>query len=322
MSVAIRLLMSEVVDYAGLFPPAQLPLDRVVVNFDDYFNSPQRWMLGRLIVPLGKIDECASQAASFVGAKTDPWKISCLLPRVESIDSDPLRNHWRKIAEFNSIQAGRFSIDAVEVAVGAAEQIPVLAAALIQSKVTTPIELFVELPHAEDCSAHFEQLAAAQGVAMRAKIRMGGITANLFPEPEQVARFLTQAAQFSVPFKATAGLHHPVRAEYPVSYEDNCPRVIMHGFLNVLVASMMAKSKRLSESQLVTLLEETVASEFEITDESLCWRGITIPVEEILAARRNGFRSFGSCSFIEPVEDLQSLGYLPEDSDEPISHEA
>jgi hypothetical protein len=53
----------------------------------------------------------------------------------------------------------------------------------------------------------------------RAKIRTGGVTADVIPSVEQIAEFLAACAEANVPFKATAGLHHPLRSVQQLRYE-------------------------------------------------------------------------------------------------------
>ena len=60
------------------------------------------------------------------------------------------------------------------------------------------------------------------------------------PDPADLARFIAACAAAGVPWKATAGLHHPVRAEQALTYEPGAPRAVMHGFLNVFAAAAFA----------------------------------------------------------------------------------
>ena len=57
---ALRALLSEVVDYAGLFPPAALPLPAVIKNYEEYVPSENNWMLARLILPADRLSEFAT----------------------------------------------------------------------------------------------------------------------------------------------------------------------------------------------------------------------------------------------------------------------
>jgi hypothetical protein len=216
---------------------------------------------------------------------------------------------------------GQLEINALEVAVDDVADILQLASSLNQSRISPHTEVFVELPYREDCWQHLQLLAQAKGIAMRAKIRTGGMSSDLFPTAEQVVAFLLAACQQRVPFKATAGLHHPLRAEHPISYEADSDLVLMHGFLNLIMAAAFARTGRLDQQQLVTLLEEANPIEFQFDEQLASWRGVWVSREEIEEMRKESFRAFGSCSFIEPVEDLQSLGYLPEDTDKPITHQ-
>ena len=84
MSV-IHKLFGEIVDYAGLFPPAKLPLEEVVANYARYIESDEAWMLARLIVPAGRLSELENQQP-FLESNHN-WKISSLVPGVDASDS-------------------------------------------------------------------------------------------------------------------------------------------------------------------------------------------------------------------------------------------
>jgi hypothetical protein len=114
----------------------------------------------------------------------------------------------------------------------------------------------------------------------------------------------------NVPFKATAGLHHPIRCYKPLTYAANAPKGTMHGFLNVLLMTGFAR-----ESYRVSLLEELMEEEFEeaftFNETGVKWRDDHfMTTAHILLLRRRGMNSFGSCSFEEPIADLQKLGLL------------
>ena len=137
---------------------------------------------------------------------------------------------------------------------------------------------------------------------LRAKIRTGGITEEAFPAPEAVAAFIRACKREGVAFKATAGLHHPLRCVKPLTYEPNAAVGTMHGFLNVFLAAAMTDDAE-------RILKETDASAFNFDDEGASWRDRRVTVAE-LKAMREFATSFGSCSFEEPINDLRDLGWL------------
>jgi hypothetical protein len=137
---------------------------------------------------------------------------------------------------------------------------------------------------------------------LRAKIRTGGITADAFPTPEAVAEFIRACKREGVPFKATAGLHHPLRCVKPLTYEPNAAVGTMHGFLNVFLAAAMVEDAE-------AILAETDAKAFTFDDDGAAWRDRRVSIDE-LKAMREFATSFGSCSFEEPINDLKELGWL------------
>lgn len=136
----------------------------------------------------------------------------------------------------------------------------------------------------------------------RAKIRTGGITEEAFPSPETVASFIRACKEAGIAFKATAGLHHPLRCVRPLTYEPNAAVGTMHGFLNVFLAAAMVDDAE-------AILRETDPSAFRFDDDGVTWRDRHASVDQLRTMR--GFAtSFGSCSFEEPIDDLKELGWL------------
>ena len=168
------------------------------------------------------------------------------------------------------------------------------------------IVTYYEIPRIEDAATYVPALAWS---GARAKVRTGGLTAGAFPSSIELARFLTICAEARVPFKATAGLHHPLRSVHPLTYEADSPMGAMHGFLNVFLAAALAYSG-LSEEEVVATLEETSSDAFQFDDEGVAWHSHRLTADQIRAARESFAIGFGSCSFEEPVADLRALGLL------------
>jgi hypothetical protein len=296
MTQAIRELLAGVVDYAGLFPPAALEMPQAVTNYAAYREDRAAWMLGRFIVPVARLAEFEQAAAAHLGPRPagDAWPISALA-------GDDLAADVLPIGEFNCRHAadgaGAAVIDTIEVRAASADRIEAIARA------APPwAEIFVEIPLDPDPAPLIAAIARAE---LRAKARTGGVTPEAIPDAGLVARFLARCIAYRVPFKATAGLHHPLRAEYPLTYDAGALRGTMHGYLNVLLASTLLQSGG-SEEDARRLLEECHAEAFQADGSAVGWRGRRFTAADAAAARRLA-RSFGSCSFTEPVEDLATL---------------
>jgi len=146
-------------------------------------------------------------------------------------------------------------------------------------------EVYCELPLRYDVSFRILQLGE---LGLRAKVRCGGATTPRVPD---LADFVAACRRLGVPFKATAGLHHPLRAG------DE------HGFLNLLAAAVFGDEE--------DALAEEDPTAFQVTAEAFSWRDREAGAEEIAQARRELFVGFGSCSAQEPIDGLEALGFLP-----------
>ncbi len=137
-----------------------------------------------------------------------------------------------------------------------------------------------------------------------AKIRTGGADATAIPSSNQLAFFIRACAKLGLTFKATAGLHRPLR------HADRAMGTEVHGFLNMFVAAALAHASELPLPKIVTILECTKIGDFEFNSDGLSCCGQHATIDQIVIARRKGCVSFGSCSFEEPVEGLQKLRLL------------
>jgi hypothetical protein len=249
---SLQALLANLIDYAGLYPPAGLPLEIVIERYRGFRASPERWILHRLVLPKAKLADAA----------LDPdWPVTLLVddepgplpPQVETLE---IR------------QACRLSLPTY-------------------------------------CEAPIEEITDAC-----AKVRTGGLTPDAIPPSSQLAAFLYDAATRRLPFKATAGLHHPIRAVRALTYAPDSPRAPMHGFLNVFAAAAFAWHG-MDQGHLEELLEETDAAALEFSDDDLYWNEHRITTAEIVEARHAFAHGFGSCSFEEPVTELRELELLP-----------
>jgi hypothetical protein len=200
------------------------------------------------------------------------------------------------------------AIEAIEVALPAAftesrapeEALQGLHDLLISAGVSD-LPVYVEFARRGPWKAVVQRaMSAAMHAGCGAKLRCGGLTTEAFPSVDEVVEFLVAAAASRVPFKATAGLHHPVR------HMDAATGFMMHGFLNILAAAALAP--RGGRSMLERVVAEDDPRAFHFEDAAMCWGDERIELGELESSRRTAFVAYGSCSFSEPVEDLEALG--------------
>jgi hypothetical protein len=279
---AVRILLSGLIDYAGLFPPAALGMGEAARNYAAYRGGAYAWALGRFVVPAARLEEFERSAAGYL-SEADPWRLSALVGG---------EAEWRAVAEFNARHPGCL-IDTAEVKAASADEIA-----------PGPVVTYVEIP-----LARVELIPAIARAGVRAKARTGGVTAEAIPAAAEVARFITACARAGVGFKATAGLHHPLRSTQALTYEPESARATMHGFLNVFLAAAFARAE-MGEDELTGVLAEESPSAFRFDEAGARWKARRLTNEQLASAREKFAIAFGSCSFEEPIEDLQALGLL------------
>lgn len=287
---ALRALLEGAVDYAGLFPPAGLAMEPAVERYAEFRASDEAWALGRFVVPASRLEELARTAFSRPtedGERT-PWPLSVLV-------GGDVEGDVRRIRDFEAVHRGRAVVEAVELKAETPERIAHAVAAIPEG-----IEVYVEIPIDQDPRP---LIAAIGSAGAFAKVRTGGLAAEQFPSPTALARFLARCVEAEVRFKATAGLHHPLRASYPLTYEPGSARGVMHGYVNVVLATALLRAGW-GEEEARAALEETDPAAFRVDAGALAWRDRSVSAGALERARRHGMTGFGSCSFREPVDEL------------------
>jgi hypothetical protein len=299
---AIECLVERLIDYAGLFPPASLNMRAAVANYAAYSRSESSWVLGRFIVPAARLIEFEEALGALPNTGTDSvqWDLSVLLGADPAADVDHIHKFNVRRAALNS--GTKAVIDSVEAKASSADEVRLLDA-LIPNEFTG----YFEIPLSGRLR---ETIAAVEDCrGRRVKIRTGGETADKFPPPEAVVEFLRLCMATVLSFKATAGLHHPVRSVHRFTYQPDSPAGIMHGFLNVFLAAAFLR-RGMDAALAVDVLKEESPSAFRFDAEGISWREHRLDTCDLLLARRDFAISFGSCSFTEPIDDLRSLHLL------------
>ena len=294
-----RALLSEIVDYAGLFPPAQLPLEKAVREYAAHLGEEKAWMLGRFIIPAQRLEELEPHLVLF----SEPVRIAALGKGGRSEDEylKNLNHDLTAIKTFRTAQDAAVSIDSFEVRL---PPLPVTNA-FIANVAKQLREAGLKQSHEFAVDDHLELTMAALAAAdAGAKLRCGGVTADAVPAPEQVARFIITARDAGVPAKFTAGLHHPVR-----HFSDDI-KTEMHGFLNLYVGGMLAHTTGLGWQELAGIITDQSPDAFALTGVGVEWRGRLVRSEDAARLRENALLGQGSCSFAEPVADLRDMGWI------------
>jgi hypothetical protein len=295
--LVIQTLLRSSIDYAGLFPPAGLDMQTAVDNYALYRAGPAAWALARFILPAGRLSEFEVAAARHLSS-AQSWQLSALA-------GPNLPADLQLIAAFNLRRAdrgeGTVTVDTVE-----AKATSVSAIAETMRQIPDQLQAYIEIP-IEDAPG--DLIAAIATAGARAKVRTGGITRDAFPRSADLVRFLLECVRARVSFKATAGLHHALGAEYRLTYASDSKSGPMFGFLNLFLAAAFLRAG-MDEADAQRVLEESSAQAFHVGEREITWRNHRLDITALREARRDVVMSFGSCSFTEPLSELQTLHLL------------
>ena len=282
---AIEGLLEGVIDYAGLFPPAALDMHTAVRNYLEYGSSAHARVLGRFLVRLEQFPYLWDAAGDYVRGMR--------LSVIAAPDAD-----WDDLLRL--LDKG-YAMEAVEIKANGTAEVERLAA-----QIPAGLTAYFEVPV---CGAAAEMLEAVEAVGARVKLRLGGATPEAFVSPRAVAQMLAELSRRRMVFKATAGLHHPIRGRHPLTCGADGRSAVMHGFLNLACAAAVLHFGGEAEEAREAMEEEWPGA-FQVTPEAIVWGENGWNADELREVRQQFFVGFGSCSFEEPMRDMEALGWL------------
>lgn len=289
------------VDDAAVFPPGSAPLEEALAAHRGHRRASWADLVGPFVVSDVALPDLITALRSAGG---EPLRVSVVVTGGAGAIEPAVR--WAGRAE-------ELELAAVEVALRDEEDLPRNA-----RRVTTVVDqlrasgdlddetpVYVEPPRPSGREPAASWLTALDEVAaldLRLKFRTGGVTEDAFCSAAELATAVDAALDRELAFKCTAGLHHAVR--HTVTEDFDRP-VDHHGFLNVLLATRAALDG-VGRDDVVEVLEDR-------DRDSVTERLDTVGADGLVSAHR-WFRSFGSCSVLEPLEDLVDLGLVAADA--------
>jgi hypothetical protein len=316
MPTTSRALLTEIIDYAGLFPPAKLPMEEAFRRFLDHRGGSEGWLLARFVCPAARLAELAPLIEN-----ADPGAESIRIAVLGAGGDDPpafsasIEHDAASMRVFSERLGGAAIIDVFEVKLPAhghpSEVVDLTFHHLADVADRTPAAFF-ETPLVGDPR---DPAPVAVGIAAAGhkidpnrraglKIRCGGLDAAAVPTVDAVAAAIVASLATGLPLKATQGLHHPFR------HHDPALDTMVHGFVNILAASILAQSAGADEDGARAMLSEEDPAAFTVDEHGLRWRDLAAGVAAIVDGRSTAMVGIGSCSFTEPRDDLAGLGWL------------
>ncbi|MEX0719797.1 MAG: hypothetical protein WD059_03955 [Balneolaceae bacterium] len=329
MEKSLKKILSGIVDYAGLFPPANLPFEAAMAEYKKYRHSDYDWMLSRFIISFEQFGELKMLSGS-ENLLPDPLRLS-----ITAAPTDSAEEYYSLVKDIvtNTLQLHEETPELLQTQIlelklpkqvlkrSNDEEILNLIEKTVQAVCKNPLlpyHIFFEVPGFEFDIHLAEKVIKAISTHNKSieenelehykfsgfKIRCGGVKAYQFPPSGYLSAAIICARDAGVPLKFTAGLHHPVRLFH------SSVQTKMYGFFNVFGAGILAHTQNLSIEKTAEILEDEDSGSFTFTSQYFEWKGLKASLAEIQKLRKKLLISFGSCSMAEPVEDLQELGLI------------
>jgi hypothetical protein len=272
-------LLADLIDDAAALPPGGEAVRSALANHREHRDGWYAPVLGRLLLPASCLAEAAQALAP---GETVEVGVVCDVPL------DRLDEHLRAADP-------RLRVRHVEAAVARRGEDPQagLDVLLPPAREWAGVTTYAEIPLTGGLLGALDRVVAerGRGHAFAAKFRTGGLAAELFPTPMELAAIVCACHDRRLPFRLTAGLHRALR------HNDPETGLTHHGFLNVLTAVVTAADG----GEVVTVAEQLAATD-------------PLPLIEALRPYRNASRplwgGFGATAVGEPVADLRALGLL------------
>lgn len=297
--------LTGLVDDAAIFPPGNSPLPESVAAHREHRTAPYAALVGPFVVSDTRLPDLLDEVSDDV----EPLPVSVVVNGGAGALEPAVRWATRSGAlSLRSLEIVLRDDDTGAIVHNARRILTAVDQLLATGDLASEVPVYVEPPRLYGAPPTPGWLGALDEIAAadhRLKFRTGGADADAFPAAHELAASIEAALDREVAFKCTAGLHNAVRHRVTEGFERP---VDQHGFLNVLLAT---------RATLDSAGIDEAAAVLERHDPEQVTAALREVGEPGLESARRWFTSFGSCSVLEPLEDLIDLDLLP---DLPLEH--
>ncbi len=307
MSTAVPSWLSRLVDDAAIFPPGNVPLPRAVEAHREYHSAPYAALVGPFVVSdlklpdLLEVVSTGSATGDSSTTRVEPFPVTVVVSGGAGALEPAVRWSTRSgTLELRSLEIALRDDDSGAIVHNAKRIVTAVDQLVADGELGEAVPVYVEPPRLHGADPGHGWLSALDEIAAmdhRLKFRTGGADTDAFPGADELNTLIGAALDRELQFKCTAGLHNALR------HRDDETGFEHHGFLNVLLATR-ASLDGASAGDVAAILETTDAATVRAAVEEA-------GPDAMLGARR-WFASFGSCSILEPLEDLVDLDLLPD----------
>jgi hypothetical protein len=282
------------VDDAAIFPPGNAPLTEAVPAHREHRQARYAGLVGPFVIGEGRLPDLLDEVSDDV----EPLPVSVVIGGGAGAIEGAVRWATRTGAlELRGVEIAVREDATGEIAHNAKRIVAAVDQLVAAGELDDETPVFLEMPRLYGEAPGHGWLSALDEIAAmdhKLKFRTGGVEADAFPGAQELATCIDAALDRELAFKCTAGLHNALR------HRDEETGFEHHGFLNVLLAT---------RASLDGGSVADVAAVLEVDDRDEVLTAVR-EQEEMLPSTRRWFTSFGSCSVLEPVEDLTDLGLM------------
>jgi hypothetical protein len=289
----VQVLLSNLIDDMGLFAATGLPMAEALRQYANCLHGQHGFALGRFVLPMHRLAEFEFAYTRLPNPTARGWQLSVLAGVNPVTDSVVIR-------DFNSRHQD-VRISAIETKAKDPDDVASRTAAF-----SPDLEVWMEIPDQVDPRPFIREIRKA---GRGAKLRTGGVSAASLPSPAYTAQFLIACRAERIVAKATHGLQQPVAGHHQLQITPDNPAAVMNGFLNIVLAAALLRAGG-TEAACIELLNDTDSNSFVVVPGAITWRGYWFGADELAAARRKCFRSFGSNNFSESIDGMRKIGWL------------
>jgi hypothetical protein len=296
-SNTLDILLHELFDYAGMFPPAARCFEGALVESASLPTTLRRpWLVGGDMV----LEPSYARKLLKLDLREPGYKQSlrvCLLGTEEPASLIPLIEELQTSPRPDGVHLRVVSLEVRVTSSSVAETIQSYASVAQKHSILLALEPDLSTPSWESALTDVTASILSSGVRCALKCRGSGPTGI---DGERLAQAVITTADARIPFKTTGGLHHPfVETE---RYNNTV------GFLNLSAAVILRRirGKELSLSTIIELLSNSDSSAISFGG-GLAFKNIKATIAEVQKAKQMTSFSIGSCSLQEPDDDLVRL---------------